>query len=80
MSPARQLVGKVRTHSQLGKVTVNKVHEGSRVFVDVTVIDRGKGWNKERQAYTGHTNSVGWMRGENREFGNKDTVHIKTLS
>lgn len=79
MKESEKYVGKVLKHPDLGNVTVDSTHEGSRVLVDVSVIDRGKGWNEIKQTYTGHKNSVGWMRGENRQFGHKDVVHINTL-
>jgi len=59
---------------------VDGIHEGSRVYVDVTVVDRGKGWSEKTQSYRCYTCSLGWSRGENREFGQKDHVHFNTLS
>lgn len=66
-------------HDSLGKVEVMAVEENSRTKVIVNVIDRGKGWNETKRKYTGVNISTGWYRGENREFGNIDIVHIKTL-
>lgn len=82
MKPS-DFVGKVCIHDQLGRVTVDSVVEKSRTMVNVTVIQRGKGWDEIKQKHTGY-NPKGlsggvWARGENREFGNKDFVHIKTL-
>lgn len=66
-------------HDTLGKVEVIDVEKDSRTKVIVRVIDRGKGWNETKRKYTGVNISTGWYRGENRQFGNVDVVHIKTL-
>lgn len=75
----RDSIGKTFLHDSLGKVEVMAVEEKSRTKVIVKVLDRGKGWNEEKQKYTGVRISTGWYRGENRQFGNVDVVHIKTL-
>lgn len=79
MKQSQKFVGKVLNHSDLGKVTVDSIHKDSRVLVDVTVIERGKGWDEVSQTYKGVRISTGWYRGENKSFGSKDTVHIKDL-
>lgn len=79
MKQSEKLIGKTCTHPNLKLVTVDGVHENSRVLVDVTVIDRGKGYNDIKQRYTGIRISTGWYRGENRDFGNKDFVHHHSL-
>jgi len=62
--------------------------DNSRTLVEVTCIDRGKGWNGITQNYKGVKShgvdhegkkTSGWERGENKQFGFKDIVHIKTL-
>jgi len=73
-------IGKRFIHDDLGKVEVVSVVDKSRTKVMALVLDRGKGWYKRTETYTGHKNSVGWMRGENREYGNVDEVHIKNLA
>lgn len=80
MAKNEDYVGKVMSHPQLGVVSVDGITENTRVYVEVTCLDRGKGWNEIKQAYTGVKNSVGWYRGENREFGTKHTVHINDLT
>jgi hypothetical protein len=72
-------IGKRFTHDTLGKVQVVAVVEKSRTKVQVSILDRGKGYNKKTKKYSGVRNSVGWYRGQNRQYGNVDEVHIKTL-
>lgn len=73
-------VGKKFTHKDLGKVRVDSKVERSRTQLNVTILERGKGWDERTKSYKGHKNSVGWMRGENREYLSKDIVHKKDLS
>lgn len=89
MKANQKLVGKVFSHPVLRKVIVDNVHGKSRVLVDVTVIDRGDGWDEIKQQYTGirttYVNKRGevcshWRRGENHSYGEKDTVHMNSLS
>lgn len=80
MKESKKLVGKVKTHTTLGKVTVDSIQNNSRVMVNVTVIDRGKGYDEISSTYKGVRISTGWYRGENRQFGHKDVVHIKDLN
>tara|TARA_R110000851_G_scaffold330328_2_gene503049 strand:- start:434 stop:697 length:264 start_codon:yes stop_codon:yes gene_type:complete len=76
---AKESVGKTFAHHNLGTVKVFRVEENSRTKVEVAILDRGKGYDPIKRRYKGYNNSVGWMRGENREFGKMDVVHIKTL-
>ena len=73
----KNYVGKTFAHSDLGLVIVDNTV--SRVKVEVTCIDRGKGWNEFKERYVGYTNKIGWMRGENRQYLHKDVVHINSL-
>lgn len=82
-------VGKTFHHIELGNVIVDSRVEGSRTLVNVTSLDKGKGWNEKKQAYTGVTThgkdhkgrkTTSWVRGENRQYLDKDQVHIKTLN
>jgi hypothetical protein len=79
MKESEKYVGKVYVHKTLGKVTVDNIHESSRVLVDVTSVDRGEGWDEIRQTYKGVKRTNGWFRGENKQFGHKDVVHINEL-
>lgn len=73
----KKYIGKTFVHLQLGLVIVDSVF--SRVRVNITCIDRGRGWDERKQRYVGYRNSIGWMRGENKQYLDKDTVHINTL-
>lgn len=75
----KEYLGKEFVHDSLGKVEVMAVEDNSRTKVIVKVIDRGKGWDETKRKYIGVKVSTGWYRGENRQFGNVDVVHIKTL-
>ena len=79
MKASEKLVGKVATHDTLGKVAVDSIVGSSRVMVNITVIDRGEGYNEIKERYTGVRKGNGWERGEKRDFGLKDTTHIKHL-
>lgn len=79
MGKAKNLIGKTFEHPQLKTVIVEGAPEGSRTKVNVTVLFKGKGYNSKLNRYTGYKNSVGWMRGENREYLSKHTVNIKDL-
>jgi len=73
----KKYVGKTFTHPDLGLIIVDSI--ASRVKVNITCIDRGKGWNEIKQRHTGCKNSVGWMRGENKQYLHTDIVHINSL-
>ena len=80
MKTNKDYIGKEFAHSRLKKVLVTSAIEGTRVFVDVQCIDKGAGWNETKKRYTGHKNTAGWMRGENREFGTSHRVNINELA
>lgn len=76
----KNLIGQIMNHLDLGKVKVVSCINRSRTLVEVEILDKGKGWDEQSQSYKGHTNKIGWMRGENRECGNLDVVHRKELT
>ena len=75
----KDYIGKTYNHPTMVKVYVNGVVTGSRTMLEVTITDRGKGWDWRTQSYKGWKNRVGWMRGENRQYGFKDTCHKNEL-
>lgn len=79
MKESEKFVGKIKIHDTLGKVSVDSVHNNSRVLVNITIMDRGKGYNEISGTYKGVRTKTGWYRCQNREFGNKDVTHIKHL-
>lgn len=79
MKENEKFVGKTKIHPQLGRVIVDKPHGKTRTMVEVTVIDRGKGYDEIQDKYVGVRTKGGWYRGENKQYGHKDVVHIKNL-
>ena len=77
MKESDKFVGKTFKHPSLGLVIVDSSQ--SRVKVNVTCIDRGRGWDDVKQKYVGYKNSMGWMRGQNQQYLHKDIVHINSL-
>jgi len=73
------MINKVFNHFNLGKVKVIFKVEKSRTKYIVKVLNRGTGWNKITQSYTGVKTKNGWFRGENREFDTEHIVHKKIL-
>lgn len=80
MKQSEKYVGKEMLHPDLGKVKVLSIVKHSRVKVNVQVIDKGRGFNEVKDRYTGVRIKTGWYRGENREYGHEDEVHIKDLT
>lgn len=79
MKKSEKYIGKIYKHVSLGQVSVDSVHEGSRVFVNVTILNRGRGFDQSKNRYVGIRTRTGWYRGQNKEFGQKDVAHIKDL-
>ena len=91
MSKARNslLVGKEMTHRSIGRCVVDSAVKGSFSMVNITVLDRGAGWNDITQRYDGVKmtikDSLGrvlasyWHRGENRDYGKQFRVHVNSL-
>lgn len=82
-------VGKEYNHPHYGRVFVDSVAENSRTKVNITCIDRGKGWSEKHQDHKGVKSSgvdhkgiktSQWVRGENKQYLDKDVVHINELS
>lgn len=74
-----KFIGEKVRHNQLKTILVNHVLEGSRTKLVVTVIDRGPGYDAFHKKYKGVKTKNGWYRGENREFGNQDIIHINSI-
>lgn len=79
MKENERLVGKIKTHPQFGKVSVDRVHGKTRTKVEVTVLNRGKGYDEIKDKYVGVKSKGGWSRSENREYGSTQIVHINEL-
>lgn len=84
------------THPQFGKVEVTGVKKDSRTIVEITVVQRAKGWDENTQTYKpvktfvpnrdingkeiGKTFRQWTYNDSNSGYGDTDTVHINTLS
>ncbi len=82
-------VGKEAIHKDYGRVFVDSAPKGSKAKVNITVIQRGKGWNDITQEYERYqlptiwngdgTRNLRWKYTNKDEYGVKDQVHIKEL-
>jgi len=77
------IVGSEMFHSKFGNVLVVSKKERSRTIFNVKQLDRGKGWNDEMKRYDGYSvkneRGIIWCRGENKDYGKINEVHIKEL-
>ena len=83
-------IGKEATHPSLGKVRCDSAPKGSKTQIEVTCIQRGKGWNEDTETYERYFvgnypqedgfRSLRWRFTNRDQYGFKDIVHIKTLS
>ena len=76
----KEYIGNTYSHPTLGDVKVNRIVPKSRTKLEVTVVDRGPGYNEERKRYTGIRKGKTWTRGENRQRGHVDETHFKELT
>lgn len=51
----------------------------SRTMLLVEEVDRGLGWNKLKNKYTGVVKPNGWIRGQNYEFGKRKEIYINQI-
>jgi len=83
-------VGDYATHKDYGKVFVDSAPPRSKAMVDITVVQRGKGWNEATERYEKYfvgsylqrdgNRSLRWGFTNKDEYGQKDLVHINSLS
>ncbi|WZE63547.1 hypothetical protein PANI_CDS0027 [Maribacter phage Panino] len=83
-------VGEYAIHKDYGLVFVDNSPKGSKKMVNITVKQRGKGWNEETQSYRkyfvgsflqpDHSRSLQWGFTSKDEFGIEDKVHIDSLT
>lgn len=86
----KDFVGKQAIHSTYGKVWVDSAPPRSKAMVNITVTQRGKGWNDAREIYEKYRDLTLWHANGSRtlrwgytnrdEYGVKDQVHIKSLT
>tara|TARA_R110002074_G_scaffold189465_2_gene355226 strand:+ start:828 stop:1109 length:282 start_codon:yes stop_codon:yes gene_type:complete len=90
MAALTDLIGKYAIHPHYGEVFVDSAPKRSRVMLNITVTQRGKGWNDAIDKYERYmdssrlqedgSRSLRWKTTRRDEYGVKDTVHVKTLT
>lgn len=83
-------VGDYAMHKTYGKVFVDSAPPRSKAMVNITVVQRGKGWNEATERYEKYkigaflqedgSRSLQWGYTHRDEYGIKDITHIKSLS
>lgn len=53
--------------------------KNSRTIFLVEEVDRGPGWNKLQNKYTGVSKFGSWSRGQNYEFGTRKKIHANQI-
>ena len=78
----KPILNTVMLHKKLGNVLILSKKAHSHTIYSVEQIDKGRGWNEEKQIYTGWKtkNGQNWSRGENKEFGKVQDVHKRELT
>tara|TARA_R110000737_G_C14624761_1_gene494629 strand:- start:46765 stop:47043 length:279 start_codon:yes stop_codon:yes gene_type:complete len=85
----KDFVGSEAIHDSYGLVFVDSAPARSKTQVDITVLQRGKGWNEATEQYRRYfvgsylqkdgSRSLRWAFTNTDEYGIKDQVHINTL-
>lgn len=79
----KELIGKKKLSKELGLVLVKGLKEGSRTILEVEVLDKGVGFDKQTNSFKGLTTKTpsghNWRRGQNREYKTIHEVHYKSL-
>jgi hypothetical protein len=86
---AKDFIGEEAIHKNYGLVFVDNARQNSRTLVNITVLQRGKGWNKTLERYERYkvgvylqkdgSRSIRWAFTNRDEHGIKDVVHIDSL-
>lgn len=86
----KDFIGDYAKHKDYGKVFVDSAPPRSKAMVNITVVQRGKGWDNAIERYVKYfigaflqvdgTRSLRWGFTNRDEYGTKDQVHIKSLS
>lgn len=89
MSKVKDFVGKNAIHPHYGLVSVDSAPPRSKAMVNITCIQRGKGWSEETERYGKYKMLTIWHSDGSRTLrwgythhdihGTKDTVHINSL-
>ncbi len=88
MTP-KDFIGSEAIHDEYGLVFVDSAPPRSKAMVNITVKQRGKGWNEDEQRYKKYRNlttlnhdmsrTLSWGLTRKDEYGITETVHINTL-
>jgi hypothetical protein len=83
-------VGNYALHEHYGRVFVDGSPPKSKAMVDITVKQRGRGWDEPTETYrrffigsslkSDGSRSLRWGFTHKDDYGTKDQVNIKTLS
>lgn len=83
-------VGNPAKHEYYGEVFVDSAPPRSKAMVNITVTQRGEGWNESIKRYEKYfigsrlqkdgSRSLRWGFTNKDEYGKQDQVHIKSLS
>jgi len=83
-------IGKAAIHETLGEVLVTSAPPNSKKMVNITVTQRGRGWDEAAQTYKKFfkgsflqedgSRSLQWGFTNTDQHGHKDQVSIDTLS
>lgn len=63
-----------------GEYKVIGLIDDSRTVYEIEDIERGKGWDEEKEKYLGVKIKSGWYLGKNNCFGERYTAHQKRLT
>ena len=85
----KDFIGSEAIHDSYGLVFVDSAPPRSKTMVNITVLQRGKGWNEATEKYRKYRMTTIWNPDGSRtlrwgftnrdEYGIKDQVHINTL-
>lgn len=86
----KDFVGEFAIHEHYGRVFVDSAPPRSKAMVNITCKQRGKGWHEPSETYRRYfigaflmedgSRSLRWGFTNRDEYGEKDTVHINTLT
>lgn len=90
MIRVKDFLKKYAVHKDYGRVFVDSAPARSKAMVDITVVQRGHGWNEAKEVYERYQQASIWHSDGSRtlrwgithtdEYGTKDRVHINTLT
>lgn len=88
----KDFVGKYATHVKHGEVFVDSVPPRSKAMVNITITQRGPGWNDSTETYSRvlrttpnideceGAKTLYWYKTKRDDYGVKELVHINELT